>query len=150
MNEELEVQEQERRLMRDTSSRYRAQTRAGGTQIEMISTTKRNNVSQKKYPRMLSLRATKYEYEWPMNGEKEAQLSLSRFLIECGLSKNALTWEEKQQPDRAIVQLARAGNNLNQVAKQLNSQRGVLDYANLDQTLSRVETALKEVGKVRR
>jgi uncharacterized protein (DUF1778 family) len=111
-------------------------------------TTKK--IRRKKYPIKFTLRATEDEHELLVNRAKEAQLSLSRFLIECGFSKDAPTWEDKQRHERAIVQLVRAGNNLNQIAKQLNAQRGVLDYANLEQTLRRVETALQEIEEFKR
>jgi Mobilization protein NikA len=112
--------------------------------------TKTKKVRQKKYPKPFTVRATSDEHERLMTRAKEAHLSLSRFLVECGLSKDAPTWEDKQRHERTIVQLLRAGNNLNQIAKQLNSQRGVLDYANLERTLGRVETTLQEIEELKR
>ena len=100
---------------------------------------------QKKYPKMFTLRATNGEHERLVTRAKEAQLSLSRFLIECGLTKDAPTWEDRQQRERAIIQLIRTGNNLNQIAKQLNAQRGTIDYANLDQTLKSLRAMLEQI-----
>lgn len=102
-------------------------------------------VRQKKYPRMFTLRVTKSEHERLVSRAQEAQLSLSRFLVECGLSKDAPTWEDRQQRERAIIQLIRAGNNLNQIAKQLNAQRGTIDYANLEQTLRTLRAMLQQI-----
>jgi hypothetical protein len=45
----------------------------------------------------------------------------------------------------AVVQLNRAGNNLNQIAKRLNAQRGVIDYANLEQTVRAIKVLLQEI-----
>jgi len=73
-------------------------------------------VRQKKYPKMFTLRATEGEHERLVLRAKESQLSLSRFPMGCELSKEALTWEDRQQRERAIIQLIRAGNNLNQIA----------------------------------
>jgi hypothetical protein len=102
-------------------------------------------VREKKYPKMFTLRATKSEHERLVNRAREAQLSLSRFLVECGLSKDAPSWEDRQQRERAIIQLIRAGNNLNQIAKQLNAQRGTIDYANLEQTLKTLRGMLLQI-----
>jgi hypothetical protein len=100
---------------------------------------------QKKYPKMFTLRATKSEHERLVSRAKESQLSLSRFLVECGLSKDAPTWEDRQQRERAIIQLIRTGNNLNQIAKQLNAQRGTIDYANLEQTIKMLKAMLQQI-----
>jgi DNA-binding NarL/FixJ family response regulator len=100
---------------------------------------------QKKYPKMFTMRATKSEHERLVSRAKEAQLSLSRFLVECGLSKDAATWEDRQQRERAIIQLIRTGNNLNQIAKQLNAQRGTIDYANLEQTIKTLKAMLQQI-----
>ena len=89
--------------------------------------TRTRKTREKKYPNRFTVRATKDERDRLMKRANEVHLSLSRFLIECGLTKDAPTWEDKQRHERTIVQLVRAGNNLNQIAKQLNAQRGVLD-----------------------
>jgi hypothetical protein len=102
-------------------------------------------VRQKKYPKMFTMRATKGEHERLVNRAKEAQLSLSRFLVECGLSKDAPTWEDRQQRERAIIQLIRTGNNLNQIAKQLNAQRGIIDYTNLEHNLKTLRAMLQQI-----
>jgi DNA-binding NarL/FixJ family response regulator len=112
--------------------------------------TRTKKARAKKYPKPFTVRATKDEHERLMNRAREAQLSLSRFLVECGLSKNAPSWEDKQRHERAILQLVRTGNNLNQIAKQLNAQSGVLDYANLELTLRNVERALQQIEDFKR
>ena len=112
--------------------------------------TRTKKARDKKYPKPFTVRATKDEHERLMNRAREAQLSLSRFLVECGLSKDAPSWDDKQRHERAIVQLVRTGNNLNQIAKQLNAQTGVLDYANLELTLKSVERALQQIEEFKR
>jgi len=107
--------------------------------------TKGRRVREKKYPKAFTLRATHNEHDRLLSRAREAKLSLSRFLIECGLGKEAPTWEDRQQRERAIIQLIRAGNNLNQIAKQLNSQRGTIDYTNLEQTLKTLKAVLQHI-----
>jgi len=102
-------------------------------------------VREKKYPKKLTLRTTENEHDRLLSRAKGAQLSLSRLLVECALSKDAPTWEDREQRERTIIQLVRAGNNLNQIAKRLNSLRGVIDYANLEQTLKTVRAMLQEI-----
>ena len=102
-------------------------------------------IREKKYPKAFTLRATHNEHDRLLIRAREAKLSLSRFLIECGLGKEAPTWEDRQQRERAIIQLIRAGNNLNQIAKQLNSQRGTIDYSNLEQTLKTLKAMLQHI-----
>jgi DNA-binding NarL/FixJ family response regulator len=100
---------------------------------------------RKSIQKPLPLRATHNEHDRLLSRAREAKLSLSRFLIECGLGKEAPTWEDRQQRERVIIQLIRAGNNLNQIAKQLNSQRGSIDYSNLEQTVKTLKTMLQQI-----
>ena len=145
MEERTETKAKDQSVRRDTSSRYRAQT-LRATQPEKRFLMKRTKKGrQKKYPKMFTIRATKSEHELLISRAKEAQLSLSRFLVECGSSKDAPTWEDRQQRERAIIQLIRTGNNLNQIAKQLNAQRGTIDYANLEQTIKTLRAMLQQI-----
>jgi hypothetical protein len=145
MQERTETEAKEESVRRDTSSRYRAQTPHAGRPQKRFLMKGIKKVRQKKYPIMFTLRATKGEHERLVTRAKEAQLSLSRFLIECGLTKDAPTWEDRQQRERAIIQLIRTGNNLNQIAKQLNAQRGTVDYANLEQTMKTLRAMLQQI-----
>jgi len=79
---------------------------------------------------------------------KLAGLSISRYLIENALREEAMTVDEREhaeaivfQRDWAINEVARVGNNLNQIARQLNSQRGSI-------TSDAILTALIEVASV--
>ena len=76
---------------------------------------------------------------------KKAGLSFSRFLVESGLTGQAPTNEDRIQRERAIVQIARVGNNLNQIARQLNAQRGALSSRDIAESLEEVQTALEGI-----
>ena len=145
MEERTEPKAKEESVRRDTSSRYRAQTLHARRSEKRCLMKRTKRVRQKKYPQMFTMRTTKSEHERLVSRAKEAQLSLSRFLVECGLSKDAPTWEDRQQRERAIIQLIRTGNNLNQIAKQLNAQRGTIDYANLEQTIKTLRAMLQQI-----
>jgi len=62
---------------------------------------------------------------------KDASMSMSRYIIENALIKNGTPPQDKAlvqaslvQREWAIYEVACVGNNLNQIARQLNSQRG--------------------------
>jgi len=76
---------------------------------------------------------------------KKAGLSFSRFLVESGLTGQAPTNEDRVLRERAILQPAWVGNNLNQIARQLNAQRGALSSRDIAQTLEEVQTALERI-----
>ena len=61
--------------------------------------TRTRKTREKVYPNRFTVRATKDERHRLMKRAKEAHLSLSRFLVECGLSKDAPSWEDKQRQD---------------------------------------------------
>ena len=71
--------------------------------------------------------------------------AFSRFLVESGLTGQAPTNEDRIQRERAILQLARVGNNLNQIARQLNAQRGALNSRDIAESLEEVQTALERI-----
>ena len=79
---------------------------------------------------------------------KKADLSFSRFLVESGLTGEAPTSEDRRQRERAILQLVRVGNNLNQIARQLNDQRGALNSSEFEESLMEVKDALKRIEEL--
>jgi len=103
---------------------------------------------QKQYPKGALVRLTNDEHMRLTALAKRADLSFSRFLVESGLTGQAPTNEDRIQRERAILQLARVGNNLNQIARQLNAQRGALSSSELDQTLKEVKTALRRIEEL--
>jgi len=74
---------------------------------------------QKQYPKHALVRLTNEEHLCLIELAMKAELSFSRFLVESGLSGKAPTNEERMLRERTILQLARVGNNLNQIARQL-------------------------------
>ena len=79
---------------------------------------------------------------------KKADLSFSRFLVESALTGKAPTSEDRRQRERAILQLARVGNNLNQVARQLNAQRGTLSSRVIEEILEEVKAAVERIEEM--
>ena len=100
---------------------------------------------QRQYPKGALVRLTNDEHMRLTALAKKAGLSFSRFLVESGLTGLAPTNEDRIQRERAILQLARVGNNLNQIARQLNAQRGALSSSYIGETLEEVQTALERI-----
>src|SRR5215470_18309384 len=95
---------------------------------------------QKQYPKRALVRLTNDEHSRLTDLARIAGLSLSRFLVESGLTGRAPTPADRMLRERALVQLIRVGNNLNQVARQLNSQRGALSSSKVEDTLAALKT----------
>src|SRR5215510_1149710 len=102
----------------------------------------------KLYPKSTRVRLTDDEHNRISQHAKQAGLSISRYLIENALTK-AMTSEEKEQyqvltfqRDWAINEVARVGNNVNQIARQLNSQRGSISSEVVQAALVAVAEAL--------
>ena len=82
-------------------------------------------------------------------------MSLSRYIIENAIANNSTPYQEKaldraslMQREWAIYEVARVGNNLNQVARQLNSQRGSITTHRIEQTLAAVAEKLSELRRL--
>ena len=100
---------------------------------------------QKQYPKGALVRLTNDEHMRLTVLAKKAGLSFSRFLVESALTGQAPTNEDRIQRERAILQLANAGNNLNQIARQLNAQRGALSSRYIEKTFEQVKAALERI-----
>ena len=103
---------------------------------------------RKLYSKSTRVRLTDEEHRRIGCRAQQAGLSISRYLIANALREEAMTFDEKEhaeaivfQGDWAINEVARVGNNLNQIARQLNSQRGSI-------TSDAILTALIEVASV--
>jgi hypothetical protein len=103
---------------------------------------------QKQYPKSGLVRMTNEEHFRLTERARKAEMSLSRFLVESGLTGKAPTNEDRNQRERALLQLARVGNNLNQIARQLNAQRGALSSRNIEETLTEVKAALIRIEEL--
>jgi hypothetical protein len=107
---------------------------------------------QKQYWKATLVRLTDDEYRQLTERAKQSRVSLSRLLVESTLAEKAVTREERghtekliEQRDWAITQVVRVGNNLNQIARQLNSQRGSISTRRIEQVLVATYEALCEL-----
>ena len=100
---------------------------------------------QKQYPKGALVRLTNDEHMRLTALAMKARLSFSRFLVESGLTGQAPTNGDRIQRERAILQLARVGNNLNQIARQLNAQRGALTSSDIEKSLEQVKAVLERI-----
>jgi mobilization protein NikA len=100
---------------------------------------------RKQYPKSAIVRLTVEEHGRLVELAKEARLSLSRFLAESGLAGKAPSYEDRERHERAIMEVNRVGNNLNQIARQLNAQRGVINFRRVEETLIETIQALDAV-----
>jgi len=74
------------------------------------------------YEQRLTIRATRDEWELLGARAQAAQLSVSRYLIETGLtSANPPTPEARAERERLLYELRKIGVNLNQLARRANS-----------------------------
>jgi hypothetical protein len=104
------------------------------------------------YPKSTRVRLTDEEHRRIGCRAQKAGLSISRYLIANALREEAMTLDEKEhaeavifQRDWAINEVARVGNNLNQIARQLNSQRGSITSETIRATLVEVASVLNEL-----
>jgi len=98
------------------------------------------------YPKKILARATADEHQRVATRAKAAELSVSRFLIECALTVEVASSEDRSQRERALREIRRVGNNLNQVAHQLNLQTGTVDHDEVERTLIAVREVLETMG----
>ena len=83
---------------------------------------------------------------------KRAGMSLSRFVVHSALAERAITPEQRHDIERrfgllqsAIEEVSRVGNNLNQIAHQLNAQTGTISSHAIHQALVSVVEALNDL-----
>jgi hypothetical protein len=100
----------------------------------------------KRYPKKILARATVDEHQRVVTRAKAADLSVSRFLIECALTVEVASSEDRSQRERALREIRRVGNNLNQIAHQLNLQTGTVDHDEVERALIAVREALEMMG----
>lgn len=100
---------------------------------------------QKEYAKNAHVRLTAAEHRRLVELAKEAKLSLSRFLVAAGLAGKVPTYEDRERQERAIMEVNRVGNNLNQIARQLNAQRGMINFGRLEEALIETKQALEAV-----
>jgi predicted transcriptional regulator len=109
---------------------------------------------QKQYQKSILVRVTDDEYRRLNERAERSAVSMSRLLVESALTDLVLTDEQKDDArvahflrEGAVFEVARVGNNLNQIARQLNSQRGTLSTERIEQVLTGTFEALSDVRK---
>jgi DNA-binding NarL/FixJ family response regulator len=107
---------------------------------------------QKRYQKAALVRFTDDEYRQLIERAKQSRVSLSRLLVESTLADKSVTGEAKERTERlieqrdwAITQVVRVGNNLNQIARQLNSQRGSISTRRIEHVLDATYEVLCEL-----
>src|SRR5215467_4365353 len=100
----------------------------------------------KQYPKKILARATADEHQRVVTRAKAAELSVSRFLIECALTVEVASSEDRSQRERALREIRRVGNNVNQIAHQLNMKSGTVDHAAVQDALTAVREVLEMMG----
>ena len=110
---------------------------------------------RKLYSKSTRVRLTDEEHRRIGRRAQQAGLSISRYLIANALREEAMTSDEKEhaeavifQRDWAINEVARVGNNINQIARQLNSQRGSITSETILATLVEVASVLNELRQL--
>ena len=109
---------------------------------------------QKRYQKSILVRVSDDEFRQLTERSERSGVSLSRLLVESALTGGALTNEQRQQAqvelfvrEWAVTEVARVGNNLNQIARQLNSQRGVISTERIEEVLTATYEVLCDLRK---
>jgi len=113
---------------------------------------------QKRYQKVLLVRLTNDEYRQLIERANRSAVSLSRLLVESTLANKSFTNELKERRDQterlidqrdwAINQVVRVGNNLNQIARQLNSQTGTISARRIERVLGATFEALASLHQL--
>jgi predicted HicB family RNase H-like nuclease len=148
MEEQTETKAKEQSVRRDTHSRGRERREDPAPQPRKVG-------RPKKYPKLMRVRLSIDEHEQLSNRAKDSGMSLSRYIIENALSSNGTRLQDKasgqatlMQREWAIYEVARIGNNLNQIARQLNSQRGSISSERIEHALSEVAEKLSDLRRL--
>lgn len=98
----------------------------------------------KRYGSRPSVRATDDELCELRRRAKNSKLSLSRYLIECGLrSENPPDPRERELRERALFEIRRAGASLNHIVKRWDQQVMTLDREQIEGALRAAAQAMK-------
>jgi Bacterial mobilisation protein (MobC) len=109
---------------------------------------------QKRYQKSILVRVSNDEFRQLTERSERSGVSLSRLLVESALTHEVLTNEQREEAEVvlflrewAIFEVARVGNNLNQIARQLNSQRGAISTEKIEQVLTATYEVLYDLRK---
>ncbi len=148
MKERTETKAKDESVRRDTHSRGRERREDPAPHTSRFG-------RRKKYPKLMRVRLTIDEHQQLSQQAKDASMSMSRYIIENALIKNGAPPQDKElvqaslvQREWAIYEVARVGNNLNQIARQLNSQRGSMSTDRIEQALTAVAEKLTNLRRL--
>jgi hypothetical protein len=109
---------------------------------------------QKRYEKSILVRVSNDEFRQLTERSERSGVSLSRLLVESALSASALTDEQREAfavesfvREWSVNEVARVGNNLNQIARQLNSQGGVISTERIEEVLTATYEVLCDLRK---
>lgn len=118
---------------------------------------KKRSWNSEHYPKGIFVRLTEEEHQ-EINQQAELRgLSVSRYLVTCGLAKRlpvakekaAKTEQEREQLEMILRQLWKVGSNLNQLAHGYNLTRYVggkePDVIEVEETAREVKELIKEI-----
>ena len=110
---------------------------------------------QKRYQKTVLVRLTDDEYRQLTERGRRSGVSLSRLLVESTLANKAVSDEQIglsqdliDHLDWAAAQVVRVGNNLNQIARQLNSQMGTISARRIELVLNATLEAVTDLRQV--
>ena len=148
MKELMETKAKNESVRRDTHSRGRERREDPAPPIRKCG-------RRKKYPKLMRVRLTIDEHQQISRRAKDACMSMSRYIIEHALITDGTLPQDKElvqaslmQREWAVYEVARVGNNLNQIARQLNSQRGTMSTDRVEQALTAVAEKLTELRRL--
>jgi Mobilization protein NikA len=109
---------------------------------------------QKRYQKSILVRVSDDEFRQLTERSEQSGVSLSRLLVESALTSVVLTDEQREAVavesfvrEWAVNEVARVGNNLNQIARQLNSQKGAISSEKIEQVLTATYEVLDDLRK---
>ena len=109
---------------------------------------------QKRYEKSILVRVSNDEFRQLTERSERSGASLSRLLVESALTDVVLSKEQREEAEVAfflrewaIFEVARVGDNLNQIARQLNSQRGAISTERIEEVLTATYEVLYDLRK---
>lgn len=110
---------------------------------------------QKRYQKTVLVRLTDDEYRRLIEHAKRDSVSFSRLLVETTLADKSVSRRQNEETERLIEQrdwginqVVRVGNNLNQIARQLNSQTGSISARRIERVLNATLEAVTGLRQV--
>ena len=116
---------------------------------------KKKRGPRRHYERRFPVRLKPDEIELLKHRANQAGMSLSRYVVHSALAEKAITPEHRHYTERrlellqaATDEVSRVGNNLNQIARQLNAQTGTLSSHEIQRTLNAMAEALNTLREL--